>query len=154
MSTPADSSQLWIVCEDGLEYLDRFQRFLGGEFRFAGAADGPALLEAVEVAGAGNAAGVILDLDFARTPADRLVDEQGACRPDLPEQERRRLAEVQGILILRLVRARGIGLPALLFADLDDAGQVEFLERTLGPLTVVPGHEGLVQTAERLRRGG
>ena len=72
---------LWIVCEDGTEYLERFSRFLGDEFRFAPARDGETLLAEAQAA-----AGVILDLDFRLTPPERLVDERGEARAGRPEE--------------------------------------------------------------------
>jgi hypothetical protein len=144
----------WIVCEDGREYLERFVRFLGGEFEFAHALDGEALLERL----AEGPAGVILDLDFRRTPPERLVDEAGRSGGQtgaaVPEGRRRALSESQGVLILRLLRARGHGAPVILFADFDDPGQAAFLEETLGPLSIAPSHEGILDTAERMRRAG
>lgn len=138
----------WLVCEDGTEYVTRLVRFLSAEFRFERVGD----LVELRAAAAG-AAGVILDLDFRRTPPERLVDETGAAAADRPPDERRRLAESQGILILRALRASGAALPALLCADLDDPGQVAFLERTLAPLAVVPSTESLAALAARLRGG-
>jgi hypothetical protein len=58
---------------------------------------------------------------------------------------------VQGILILRALRSRGIALPALLFADLDDRDRCHRLEQELAPLTVVPSGEGLAAIARRLQ---
>jgi len=139
----------WIVCEDGDEYLSRFRRFLGQEFEFVPAGDLQDVLRA-----APGAAGLLLDLDFRRADPARLVDETGAARADLAAGERRRLAEVQGVLILRALRGRGIVLPALLCADLDDAGQARQLEEELAPLTVVPGSEGVARIGERLRQQG
>jgi hypothetical protein len=141
----------FIVCEDGDEYLARFRRFLGEEFEFTGAPDAEAVLA---LAAGGDAAGLILDQDFARTPPERLVDESGRARAGLPADVRRRLAAAQGILILRLVRARGLLLPALLCADLDDADQAAYLARTLAPLAIVPSSEGLLELAARLRALG
>ena len=92
----------WIVCEDGDEYLSRFRRFLGDEFDFAPARD---LREALREAE--GAAGLLLDLDFRRADPAALVDEAGAVRARLAAGERRRLSEVQGVLILRALRARG-----------------------------------------------
>jgi hypothetical protein len=138
----------WIVCEDGDEYLSRFRRFLGQEFEFVPAGDLQDVLRA-----APGAAGLLLDLDFRRADPARLVDETGAARADLAAGERRRLAEVQGVLILRALRGRGIVLPALLCADLDDAAQARQLEEELAPLAVVPGSEGVARIGERLRRG-
>lgn len=136
---------LWIVCEDGTEYLLRFERFLSAEFRFAAAPDAGALLDL-----APSAQGVLLDLDFRQTPPDKLVDEHGVRNADLAEEIRRRLAATQGILILRLLRARGFSTPVILCADLD-ADQAAYLEQTLGPLQIAPSIEGLARTAERMR---
>ena len=140
----------WLVCEDGTEYSDRLQRFLGGEFEFVRVADAAALLAAT--AGA-PAAGVIMDLDFRRTPEELLVDENGASGGPLSPEERSRLAESQGIFVLRALRHAGCRLPAILCADLDDPAQVAFLERTLGPLAVAPSSESITALARRLRGG-
>ena len=134
-----------MVCEDGSEYLERFTRFLDEEFEFTPAGDAAALVGAIA-----GATGVILDLDFRRTPPERLVDESGATSGQLAEPERRRLSESQGILILRALRSRKLAVPVLLCADLDE-DQVAWLERELAPLEVVPSHEGLLETAARMR---
>jgi hypothetical protein len=139
----------WIVCEDGDEYLTRFRRFLGHEFEFVPAGDLQDVLRA-----AGGAAGLLLDLDFRRADPARLVDETGTPRARLAAGESRRLAEVQGVLILRALRGRGIALPALLCADLDDPAQARRLEEELKPLAVVPGSEGVARIGERLRFRG
>ena len=140
--------QRWIICEDGSEYFERFARFLDGEFEFVAAPDAASLLAALGTA----ASGVILDLDFRRTPPESLIDEQGASPPPPGEATRRRLAETQGLLILRLLRAAGDATPVLLFADLDDAERATYLERSFAPVEIVPSNEGLLQTAERMRR--
>lgn len=134
----------WIVCEDGDEYLLRLERFLGQELRFVPARDAAELLAAV---GRG-ATGVLLDLDFRRTPLDRLIDEHGG---PAPAPERARLAAAQGLHLARLLRARGHALPIVLFADLDDPARAAHLERTLAPLAVVGSAEGLRELAARLR---
>lgn len=128
-----------LVCEDGTEYTERFQRFLGGEFHFLRAGSFAEALGQV-----GEARALLLDLDFRRTPAPLLVDERGG--PAGPGA-----AEVQGILLLRALRSRGVRLPALLFADLDDPGRAARLERELAPLQIVPSGEGLPGIALRLR---
>ena len=53
---------------------------------------------------------------------------------------------------LRLLRAAGDATPVLLFADLDDAERATYLERSFAPVEIVPSNEGLLQTAERMRR--
>ncbi len=128
-----------LIVEDGSEYTERFRRFLGGEFEFAKAGH-----FAEALARARGASGLLLDLDFRRTDPALLVDESGAPAP-------RDTAEVQGILILRALRARGVDAPALLFADLDDADRARRLERELAPLQIVPSDEGLPAIARRLR---
>jgi hypothetical protein len=136
-----------VVCEDGREYLDRFARFLGDDFAFVAAQD----FESARAAATGSD-GLLLDLDFRRTPTDRLVDERGPVAvADLDDGRRRRLAETQGILILRQLRAAGVTLPAILFADLDDDDRARFLERTLAPLTIGSSHLGIREIAALLR---
>jgi hypothetical protein len=140
-------SARFVVCEDGAEYIERFRRFLGDGFAFVAAHDLEGALAALP-----GASGLLLDLDFRRTPAERLVDERGTARADPDEGTRRRLAESQGILILRALRARGVALPAVLFADLADAEQAGFLERTLSPLVVAPSSTGLREIGALLAR--
>ncbi len=146
MTAPPDPRRRFVVCEDGAEYLERFRRFLGESFDFLPAHD---FSEACTAAA--DADGLLLDLDFRRTPADRLVDEQGPAPAPLDAGTQARLAETQGILILRRLRAAGVSLPAVLFADLEDAGQLAFLARTLGPLTVAGSRLGIAEIATLLR---
>jgi hypothetical protein len=146
VSSPAETRLRFLVCEDGAEYLERFRRFLGDSFDFLPAHD---FREAH--AAAADADALLLDLDFRRTPPERLVDEQGLAPAPLDPGTRSRLAETQGILILRRLRAAGVTLPAVLFADLDDAGQRDFLTRTLAPLTVAGSRMGIAEIATLLR---
>ena len=136
----------FVVCEDGSEYLDRFRRFLGREFHFLAARD-----FAAARAEAATADGLLLDLDFRRTPADQLVDEHGPAAASLDEGTRRRLAETQGILILRQLRAAGVKLPAILFADLEDPAQAKFLLAKLAPLSIAPSRLGIREIASLMR---
>jgi len=129
----------FLVCEDGSEYTDRFTRFLGAQFRFARAGH---FAEALALAPGAEA--LLLDLDFRRTQRALLVDERGAPDP-------RSATEVQGILILRALRARGVTIPAFLFADLADEAHAARLEAELAPLRIVPSSEGLPRIAQLLR---
>ena len=148
----------FVVCEDGAEYIERFRRFLGEAFTFVPAHDLDAALAALGTQGADAPDGLLLDLDFRRTPPERLVDERGralagASGPgQVDEGTRRRLSGAQGIHILRALRARGVALPAVLFADLADAEQAGFLERTLSPLVVASSSTGLREVAALLAR--
>jgi len=143
------SPAAFLVVEDGREYIDRFDRLLGGRFRFVRAGSAA---EALVAAAEGGVAGLLLDLDFRRTPPDQLVDDAGKNAASHTDSERRRLAAVQGILILRALRRAVVSLPALLFADLDDAGQVVYLEGELSPLRVVPSSVGLQEIAGLLEQ--
>jgi len=137
----------FVVCEDGTEYLERFTRFLGEDFAFI-----PARNFASAQAAAAGADGLLLDLDFRRTPREQLVDERGPVPADLADDRRRRLAETHGILILRQLRAAGVALPAILFADIDDDDRQDFLARTLAPLTIASSQLGIRDIGALLRR--
>ena len=136
----------FVVCEDGQEYTDRFTRMLGASFRF----ERTGCFAEARAALARPAAGLLLDLDFRRTPPEQLVDESGHARAGLGAGERQRLAAVQGLLVLRALRAQGLTTPVLLFADLDDAGQVAHLQSTLAPVEVLSSRIGLDVIARRL----
>ncbi|HVY41276.1 MAG TPA: hypothetical protein VHM31_25245 [Polyangia bacterium] len=146
MTAAGAARRVFVVCEDGSEYIDRFRRFLGQSFDFVPAADFASARD--RLAGTD---GLLLDLDFRRTPPERLIDEQGRSAAVVDAGTRARLAETQGILILRRLRAEGVVTPAVLFADLDDAAQAEFLRRTLAPLTLAPSRLGLRELAALLR---
>jgi hypothetical protein len=139
---------LFLVCEDGDEYIQRFQRFLGHEFRFLRTSSGA---EAHAALAREPISGLLLDLDFRRLPASELLGEDGPSAGSAATEESARWSAMQGILILQHLRRQGIALAALLFADLDDAEQILYLERTLAPLSVVSSREGLAQLAARLR---
>lgn len=144
-----ESLPLFLVCEDGDEYTERFTRFLHREFRFLRVPGGMA---AEAAARQEPAKGLLVDLDFRRlAPAD-LLGEHGPPEKLPTPEERSRWAAAQGILVLQYLRGRGIGLPALLFADLDDREQAAYLERTLAPLSIVDSREGLAQLTVRLRQ--
>jgi hypothetical protein len=137
---------LVIVCEDGHEYLQRFSRFLGEELELVRVEDCASALAAC----ARGPRAWLFDLDFSRLAPERLIDEAGQAAPR-PRDESRRLAQMQGILILRALRAAAVTTPALLFADLDDPVRVKFLEQSLSPLSVVSSSEGMAAIAARIR---
>lgn len=140
---------LFLVCEDGHEYTERFERFLRRDFRFLRVADWRSAEAALRVE---MPAGLLVDLDFRRTPATDLLGEQGPPKRLPSPEEKSRWSATQGILLLQYLRGRGTKVPALLFADLDDDDQAAYLERMLAPLSIVGSREGLAQLAARLRR--
>jgi len=140
---------LFLVCEDGDEYTQRFERFLHREFRFLRVPGGRATEEAARHEAT---AGLLVDLDFRRLPPADLLGESGPPEKPPTSEERARWSAAQGILVLQYLRSRDVRLPALLFADLDDREQAAYLERTLAPLSIVGSREGLAQLVARLRR--
>jgi len=141
----APTKATFLVVEDGDEYIRRFERFLGARFAFVRAGCfrevGHCLAQTP------SCAGLLLDLDFRRTPPAELVDEAGRLlgAGALPTEAGTgsALHGVQGILILRALRQHGVCLPAWLFADLPDGEQVTFLETSLAPLRVLSSAVGL-----------
>jgi hypothetical protein len=137
-----------LVIEDGDEYTLRFQRFLGQSIAFHRVTS----LAAARTALSDQPRGLLLDLDFRRTPREELVDDQGRTNLLLGDGGFAPLSEQQGILILRALRAEGCGLPALLFADLPDDNQTRYLESSLAPLRIIPSDESLPSIAAEIRR--
>ncbi len=145
-TSQAGARRRFVVCEDGTEYIDRFRKFLGESFDFTPAGD-----FATARAALAGADGLLLDLDFRRTPPACLIDEQGRSAAALDAGSRARLAETQGILILRRLRADRVAAPAILFADIDDEKQTKFLRQSLAPLTLASSRLGVREIAELLK---
>jgi hypothetical protein len=137
---------LVLIAEDGDEYTARFSRLLGASFRFLRAGSFAEVLAALE--GPQPAQALVLDLDFRRTPPALLVDERGG---PVPSADAARVAAVEGILLLRALRSRGLRVPALLCADLDDPEQEQRLAAELAPLQISSSTEGMPDLARRLR---
>jgi hypothetical protein len=139
MTTPQAprAKPLFLVCEDGSEYHERFERFLGSRYDFIQARSAS---ELVDLLGApARFCAVLLDLDFRRTELAHLIDGAGAPLLNSSGEERKRLIANQGIAILAYLRKRYAGTPVLLFADLAES-QVGFLVERFAPLRVVPSH--------------
>ena len=137
-----------VICEDGDEYTTRFHRVLGQELLFqraSGFAQAKQFLDA-------GAAGILLDLDFRRSEPGDLLDESGTRHEELADHERRRLAQDQGVLILRALRSSGVAAPAILFADFQDPAQLDYLRRALAPLVVLSSSESLASIVEHIRK--
>jgi hypothetical protein len=130
----------FLIIEDGHEYSNRFGRFLSSEFEFVRASCFNQAVESWR-----GCAGLLLDLDFRRTPPPLLVDAAGA-------PAAHGTADVQGILILSALRKRGCTLPALLFADFDDNDREVQLEKELSPLGVIESSTALPIIALLLRQ--
>ncbi|HEY5955984.1 MAG TPA: hypothetical protein VIV60_05500 [Polyangiaceae bacterium] len=144
----ATSKPRFLVCEDGREYIERFDRYLGDSFDFTACRDFDTLL--VELDRSHDASGILLDLDFRRANPAGLVDELG--RPIGPVGKERilRYASNQGLCIVSGLRHRGHRQIVMLFADIDAAQQREFLTREFAPLELVPSYVGLSELKRRL----
>lgn len=140
------------VCEDGDEYIRRFERFLGSHFEFLQARDFGTLLEMLDRES--PVTGLLLDLDFRRTPTARLVDDNGTPLASVNAETLKRLIENQGIAILSALRKRGWTSPVLLFADIDEPSQIKFLIQRFAPVQLVPSHLGLNELTKKLSELG
>ena len=136
-----------MVCEDGHEYTERFERMLGAHFHFVRAGHFAEARSAL----AQPVAGLLLDLDFRRTPAAHLVDEAGqehagAGRRGAPAPGRRAgIARAAGAAVSRRERPRRCCSPIW-----TTPGQVEHLQATLAPMRVLSSRIGLDVVARLL----
>jgi hypothetical protein len=138
----------FLVCEDGDEYVRRFVRFLASRFEFV--ATGSHRELSAQLGSSRPVAGILLDLDFRRTPLSDLVDERGQALTSAMSQVQRGLAAQQGICILTALRHEGCVTPAILFADIESPARAEYLVKRLGPLEVVASSVGLGELSEKL----
>jgi hypothetical protein len=152
MTEPAPNSTLprFLVCEDGDEYIQRFVRFLASRFDFVASQSHRQLTE--QLVSSRPVAGILLDLDFRRAPRSELIDERGQALASAASQVQHDLAAQQGICILAAVRREGCVTPAILFADIENPAQTDYLVRRLGPLEVVSSSVGLGELSEKLVR--
>jgi hypothetical protein len=151
-TTPVRDRPRFLVCEDGSEYTERFERFLGAEFQFQKSEDAGSLLSQLQTLR--PVAAILLDLDFRRTDGSRLVDGEGRGISAVSREEHVRLVANQGIAILSTLRKRGWQTTVLLFADLEEPRQREYLERTFAPLQLIESHMGLHDLKKRFEQLG
>ena len=138
----------FLVCEDGDEYIQRFARFLASRFEFVATRSHRQLSE--RLVASRPVAGILLDLDFRRTPLSELIDESGRTLASAASQVQYDLTTQQGICILAALRREGCAIPAILFADIESPTQTDYLAKRLGPLEVVPSSVGLGELSEKL----
>lgn len=133
----------FLICEDGDEYLGRLERFLGAHFEFVQSQDAASLTSELDHGEPVSA--ILLDLDFRRISRARLIDEDGHPLTGTNQHAREHFAANQGIAILSHLRRRGCTKPVLLFADIEDPKQQEYLQAKYRPLWLVSSLVGLHQ---------
>ncbi|MFT4978354.1 MAG: CheY-like chemotaxis protein [Myxococcota bacterium] len=122
-----------LVVEDGHEYINNLTRFLGEDFAFTRAGDGPAALELLSDA---PFEAIFLDMKFDR--ADVLLGDLDATRRRFAGDEtraRRFLENNQGAYVLAAIREAGHSQPAIFSYDFDsEPRRFKNLLRRYGPL--------------------
>lgn len=106
-----------LVVEDGHEYTTNLERFLGADFDFTRAGDGP---EALEQVAERRFDAVFLDMRFDRAP--RLLGDLDALVARFAgdaDRARRFLEDNQGTYVLAALREAGCGLPVVFSYDFD-----------------------------------
>lgn len=138
-----------LVVEDGTEYVENLRRFLGEDFLFERAGDGP---EALERLSAERWDAIFLDMRFDR--ATRLVGDLGALVDRFvgdEERARRFLEDNQGAYVLAALREAGHTQPALFSYDFDgEPRRYRNLEGRYGPLAYLADTAGPAQIREAL----
>ena len=140
MTSTETHRRRFLVCEDGSEYLERFERFFGAHYDFVRSQCASELV--AHLTEHAPVVAVLLDLDFRRTELSKLIDGEGQPLAHASNEERTRLITNQGIAILSHIRRNHDQTPVLLFADITSA-QHAFLEQRFSPLTIVPSHASL-----------
>ena len=108
-----------LVVEDGHEYITTLERYLGDDFHFVRAGDGPAALALVAD---GTWHVLFLDMRFDRTPAGRLLGDLAVTADRFngdAHRATRFLEEHQGTYVLAALREAGCGLPVVMSYDFD-----------------------------------
>ena len=146
-----------LVIEDGYEYFELLQRFLGvGEqFTFHRVQNGK---DALEVLARGDWHGVLLDLCFDRIPVDELYGDIAEIAEQFNgrvEESRQYVIRNQGIFILAAIREADFDVPVLLSHDYSrEMTRWERLVKRYGPLQFVSDNAGPEQIKTLLMQMG
>ena len=141
-----------LVVEDGYEYIDTLERFLGEGFSWTRAGSGP---EALRLLDGGGFDAVLLDMRFDRVPEADLLGDLAATADRFngdPVQARHFLEDHQGNFILAALRASGVGVPVLVSYDFEEEPRRwRHLADTFGPVDYLPDNASPGDIATRLR---
>jgi len=142
-----------LIIEDGLEYSETLDRFLGDRFEFERAGSGPEGLERL-----GREPGVdvvFLDMRFDRTPEEQLLGDLDELLDRFngdPEQARRFREDHQGTYILAALRQAGVATPVLVSYDFDgEPRRWSRLSQRFGPADYVPDNASPADLADKLK---
>jgi len=130
-----------LVIEDGTEYAEFAQLFLGKAFHILRAHTNQ---ETLAMLGSHPVDRLLVDLRFDRTPESALVGEVAATAEKLfaGDQARalRHLRDQQGVMILAEIRRAGFRQPAVFIHDFPPR-RWENLRRMYGPIQSVPSFD-------------
>lgn len=142
-----------LVVEDGFEYTESLERFLGEGFSWTRAGSGP---EALRLLGGGGWDAVLLDMRFDRVPEQALLGDLAATADRFngdPVQARHFLEDHQGNFVLAAMREAGFAVPVLLSYDFEaEPRRWEHLARTFPPVDYLPDNASPAEIADRLRK--
>lgn len=141
-----------LVIEDGFEYSELLQRFLGEGFAWERAGSGPAALRRLE---GEPFDAIFLDMRFDRAPEGELLGDLEAVADRFngdPVQARRYIEDHQGTFVLAALREAGRPEPVLMSYDFDgEPRRWERLAARYGPVAYLPDNASPADIAGRLR---
>lgn len=142
-----------LVIEDGYEYTETLEQFLGEGFSWERAGSGPRALERL---GAGGIDAVFLDMRFDRVSEEELLGDVAAVADRFngdAVQARQFLEDHQGNYVLAALREAGIELPVLVSYDFEgEPRRWQHLVERFGPVDYLPDNAAPGEIAERLRQ--
>lgn len=141
-----------LVIEDGYEYTETLERFLGEGFSWERAGSGPRALQRLRE---GGVDAVFLDMRFDRVPEEELLGDVAAVADRFngdAVQARQFLEDHQGNYVLAALREAGIELPVLVSYDFEgEPRRWQHLAEQFGPVDYLPDNAAPGEIAERLR---
>lgn len=140
-----------LVVEDGHEYINNLTRFLGEDFDFTRAGDGPAALALLS---GERFDAIFLDMKFDR--ADVLLGDLGATQRRFAgdaARAKRFLENNQGAYVLAALREAGHAQPVIFSYDFDsEPRRLRNLQRRYGPLDYLNDTATPADIRDKLRR--
>jgi DNA-binding NarL/FixJ family response regulator len=140
-----------LVVEDGFEYSETLQEFLGEGFTWTRAGSGPAALEALRER---PYDALFLDMRFDRAPLAELLGDLDATADRFngdDVQARRYLEDHQGLYILAALRDAGHAIPVLVSYDFDaEQARWRRIADRQGPVAYLPDNASPRDIGSRL----